>query len=589
MSARLVFSGGKFKLVSYEFFTPTISFNESDLRAPFKVSTKVSRRDRFNEVKGLYTSILHLGRPSNYPTATRAIYKTNDNNEQLLREINFPYTPSQTMAQRLGRIELEKHRQEIRVGLPLKLTGMLVTAGDTIQLSLSDMGWTNKVFEVMEWKFVVDQDPEGNTIFGVDLQVKETASTIWDWDETVDETSLPDDLAKDTDLPNSGFINPPTNIAVSESTFTTSSSSYVQVRLLVSWLASGGPYLDHYELEFKRSTDSTFQIMPNTAEITQEINDVETAITYNLRVRAVNAVGVASAYTTLNHDVFGLSARPGDVTNCVIHIVGENIVLITIDPTVDDDVRLSGKVLVRHDEDVLSGDWINSVSVYTSTNSGELATGGTIVAGTKTQFFAPLKTGTYLIKFQDSAGFTSVNACGVVVTRFSTDGYQTLATITENPTFSGTQSNTTVADGLLRLELYSDVSPSTDVISFGTYTFNNSFNFGAQKKVRITSGISVTIVDENDLIDSRADNIDSWIDFDGILGEEADAQMFIRYQTSDPAASPTPDFSAWQSIQTQGVFDIWTAEFRVELSSFDTSTNIHIDTLTMVADEKLAL
>ncbi|KKL79174.1 hypothetical protein LCGC14_2017490, partial [marine sediment metagenome] len=285
-----------------------------------------------------------------------------------------------------------------------------------------------------------------------------------------------------------------------------------------------------------------------------------------------------------DHEVFGLSALPADVQNCSLIPVGI-VALVTIDPTVDDDVRLGGKILVRHDKDIVSGDWINSVSIFASTSSGELNSSA-IVSGQKTQFFVPLKTGTYLFKFQDSAGFTSLNACSQVLEAFSLDGFQTLDTITENPSFSGTHTNTTVNDGLLRLELYSDVSPSTEVISQGTYLFNGSFDFGARKKVRITSTIGVTIVLVNDLIDNRLDNIDTWASFDGILGSDADAQMFIRYQTTDPAV---PDFGPWQSIQTSGEFDIWAAEFKVELSSFSSVANIHIDTLSMIAEEPLAL
>jgi hypothetical protein len=585
MGARLIYSGGKFSLASYEYFTPTISYDESDLRKPFQVQTKVSRRNRFNIVKGLYTAIIKLGRSSSYPAAKRTLHITNDNNEELTREFNFPNTPSQTMAQRLAKIELEKHRQEIVVTLPLTLAGFLSKAGDNIQLSLSDMGWTNKVFEILEWMFLIDQDSEGNPIVGVDVVAKETASAIWDWDETQDERD--DDFADDTDLADGSFIAPPTNLSITESKFTSSASSFVQVRLTLNWNDSLGPYLKNYEVQYKRSTDTEYQSLAPTEATTKEINDVETAVLYDIRVRAVNTLDTPSEWLSVQHDVFGLSDRPGNVQNCNVVVVGI-VALVTIDPTVDDDVRLGGKILTRHDKATVGGDWINSVSIFSSTSSGELNENA-IVSGQKTQFFVPIKTGTYLFKFQDSAGFTSETASSCVLENFSTDGFKTLATITENPAFAGTHSNTTVNDGTLRLELYSDVSPSVEVISSGTYTFGNSFNFGARKKVRITSTIGVTITAVGDTIDSRTDNIDTWADFDGVLGSDADAQMFIRYITTDPTVSPTPSFGAWQSIQTSGEFDIWAAEFKVELSSFNPSANIHIDTLSMLAEEKLAL
>lgn len=574
MGARLVYPGGKFSLASYEFFTPTISFDESDIRKPFHVDTKVSRRNRFNIVKGLYTSIATLGRPTNYPSAQRALHITNDNDEELFREFNFPNTPSQTMAQRLARIELEKHRQEIVVTLPLSLVGFLVKAGDNILLSIADMGWTNKAFEILEWTFLVDRDAEGEPIVGVDVVAKETASAIWDWDETQDEVDF--DLSDDTDLPDGSFIAAPTNLSVAETLFTTSSGSYVQVRLTLSWNASEGPFLNNYEIQFKRSSETDWQNTAASESTSQEINDVETATTYNLRVRAVNTLGIPSEWLTLNHEVFGLSAPPGDVQNCRMSTIS-TLAFLTWDPTVDDDVRLGGRILVRHDEDTVSGDWINSVSI-----------GGGVGLANQT-FTCPLKIGTYLLKFRDSAEFASVNACSIVVTSDgSLDGFQTLDTITESPTFGGTHSNTVVADGLLRLEMYSDVSPSTEVLSSGTYTFGNAFNFGAQKFVRITPTISVTIVDENDLIDSRLDNIDDWASFDGVLGEDADAQVFIRSQITDPAASPTPEFTEWQPIDSAS-YAIWAAEFKVELTSSDSSANIHIDTLSVVAEEPLAL
>lgn len=316
MAGFLPITGGLFTVLAGAWRAPTVSIDENDLRGPIRVVTRESRRSRFNAVKGLYASPDNNWQPSDFPAVTNSFYETVDGGVQVWGDIDLPFTTSASMAQRIAKIHLEAHRQEIVVHMPCKLTVLGLRAGDVVQVNNTRMGWVNKPFEVKDFEFGADRDGDVPLV-GIDLTLKETASAVYDWSQ--EETAV--DPAPNTTLPDPFTVTAPAGLTADSGTaqlFVAGDGTVVS-RVLVSWtaslegfVASGGGY----EVEWSRTdgageAQSTGLIRATSVYLT----GVQDAAQYDIQVRAINVLGVASAWTQIQHTVVGKSAPPADVQN----------------------------------------------------------------------------------------------------------------------------------------------------------------------------------------------------------------------------------------------------------------------------------
>lgn len=302
MAGRLSHTGDVWSLRAGAFTAASLTFDESDLRGPLGVQTRHPRRGRFNAVKGVYASPLNAGVETDYPPITNSTYETADNGERLWAERNLPFTSRPHTAQRLAKIALERHRQEISVAFPANLTGLQLKVGDTVDLDNTRMGWSGKAFEVASWSLPEDRDDEGNPLFGVDLGLRETASAVYDW-ASGEETSV--DPAPNTNLPDPFTVAAPTGLAVSSEQVLTGTGDET-FRALVTWTApldslvlNGG----RIEAQWKESADADWRPswFVEGDETETVIYMLEKGVDYDLRVRSINHFGVRSAYSTVTN------------------------------------------------------------------------------------------------------------------------------------------------------------------------------------------------------------------------------------------------------------------------------------------------
>jgi hypothetical protein len=203
MAGKCIWSGGVWRILAGAYYAPTLSFDEDDLRGGFRVQSLVSRRESFNGVKGVFLSPDENYTITDFPAVTSATFVAQDNDEENLKSIELPMTTSVSMAQRLAKIELLRARQQITTSLPMKLVGLNAQVGDVVQINNTRMGWVNKPFEV-----IGSQISFGETL-GVDLELRETASNVYDW--STDEES-PYDPAPNTNLPSAFTVGEVTDI-----------------------------------------------------------------------------------------------------------------------------------------------------------------------------------------------------------------------------------------------------------------------------------------------------------------------------------------------------------------------------------------
>ncbi|HEV1991380.1 MAG TPA: phage tail protein, partial [Candidatus Dormibacteraeota bacterium] len=185
---------------------PTISLSDSDLRAAFTVQTRMPHRNLYNGVKGTYISPTNAWQISDYPPFQSAAYLQEDNNEPLWLDVELPFTTSGATAQRLSKIALRRARRQITVQAQFKLTAYQVQPLDVVQFSHPRFGWVNKTFEVAACSLVYGADSQNAIAVGVDLTLRESDSTVFDW-TVADEIAI--NAPPTTTLPSNAVAQPP--------------------------------------------------------------------------------------------------------------------------------------------------------------------------------------------------------------------------------------------------------------------------------------------------------------------------------------------------------------------------------------------
>ena len=428
MAGKCVWSGGVWRILAGAYYTPTLSFDENDLRSGFKVQTLVSRRENFNGVKGVFSSIDDNYVLSDFPPITSSAFVTQDNGEENLKSIELPWTTSASMAQRLAKIELLRARQQITLSMPMKLIGMKANVGDVVLINNTRMGWSSKPFEVVGANIAF-----GNAI-GIDLDLREVASNVYSW-STDEESSY--DAAPNTNLPNAFYIAPVENLTLAAINSITADGG-TQSGVLVSWDLSTNAFVTRYEVQYIRgaanfdwglisespAASSSYgfitgsvssradygSVADATAATESNYNSlfvnnpyyvISSAVTgseYSVRVRAINALGVKSAFVSASEITYGDQTAPNPPG--VVNAFGnyKQIAVTWVNPTVAD---------------------FDYIEVYSNTvNSSATASRVAVIRGS-TYIDSPLGinvTRYYWVKAVDRTGNTSGFSAGVSAT-----------------------------------------------------------------------------------------------------------------------------------------------------------------------------
>jgi hypothetical protein len=195
MNGMMTYTNGKFVIRAGIYEAPTVSLNEDHLQGGISLKTSVERSDRFNTVTGTFIDPSQNHKSVEFNSVQIASALARDNNEVLTKEVQLPMTNSQYMAQRIGyKLIKQSDLQQVLI-FPANLAGVQVAVGSRVNVTISELGWTNKVFMCLGWMF----SDSGNG--GVNLTLREDASSAYD-DPLVGDYNTPIAL---TSLPNSFY------------------------------------------------------------------------------------------------------------------------------------------------------------------------------------------------------------------------------------------------------------------------------------------------------------------------------------------------------------------------------------------------
>ena len=573
------YSSGVWNIKAAAYYSPTVTITDDDMRGPINVTTKHSRRDNFNLVKGVFVSPDQNWQATDFPAIKSSVFETDDNNIQSALDLTLPFTISSPMAQRIAKIALYRQRQQIGLTLKCKLTAFQIEVGDVIMLTNTRYGFSAKPFEVMNYQFAVEGEADAPT-YGVDLMLQETSSSVYDW--SAEETAIELD---NTSLPNYSLIDPPVMTISDE---LRAINQEVVTVMLVN-LASSNQFITEYEVDFKKTTDTAYTSAGKSSGTKFEILKVEDGVSYNVRSKAISFLGVVSDLSTAIYQVVGKTAPPSDVTDLSINSIGGSSIL-TWTPVTDLDLS---HYKVRYSQATTGATYQNAVDLVDK------------VSRPANSVIVPSKTGTYFVKAVDKLNFVSANSAEIVLQTNIADveDLNAIVTLTENSAFSGSKTNvvkiTESGTSFIQLDTsvnFDSTSGNFDdafglfdggqntITTSGFYDFTNYFDLGDKYTSRVTANFNNIRIDYVDLFDSASGDFDQREGlFDGTATAFDDTSVNLQVATTDddPAASPVwSDFRAF----VVGDYSARALKFRAHLTSLYGGSTPSITDLAVTID-----
>src|SRR6056300_336496 len=349
--------------------------------------------------------------------------KTTDGGFLLEGRFSFTTLTNQYQAEEMAEVILRRSREALSLGLNINFNAYDLAIGDIVNITHSSMGFSAKPFRVIGITF--------NQDFTIGLSLVEHQDSHYTWATKTQATAVPT-----TNLPNPFTIQPPASVTLDD-TLIEYNDGTVIVALDITIGASTDSFIDYYQVEYKKSTDSNFIIYAQGSGLTHRVLNVIDQEIYDVRVKAVNTLGVSSTYVSASRTIIGAIEPPADVEDFSCNIVGQEAHLSW---TQIPDLDLAYYQLRFSEETDGTADWQNSVNLVSK------------VSRPATSISVPARAGTYLIKAVDKLGNFSSNATAISSNVTSIINFNSIATQSEHPDFNGTLTNTVIADNTIKLD-----------------------------------------------------------------------------------------------------------------------------------------
>lgn len=559
MGGLLWYGQGKWRMKAASWVAPDLTLDEHDLRSSVTVSTRHSRRDNYNVVKGTFRGEESNWQITDYPQVSNSAFLDADNGQESSIDIALPFTDNSVESRRIARVALERNRQQLTVQASFGLKAFQLQVGDNVYITNSRFGWTSKPFEVTSWTFGVS----GEYDLQVNMTLRETAESIFD--------DISDGVVYERDNTEllSPFEVPSIGISLSE-------LAHVRAEKLLNSLevtvTSNEPErVDLVEVQFKKDSEDDTQYRDlGSGELgIFEAIDLDRT-TYTVRARAINTFGVKGDYVVeVGFTVDALSDPPADVTSFTKNLSGGTLFL-NWSPVPDLDLSY---YQIKRFPGTTGGSWATSNVVVE-----KVARPGTSVA-------IPGQSGTYFIRAYDKGGNPSENATSLVVLPSELPQLGTLQEQVEDPTFSGTKTNVSVDTTPTPDELIvTDLSAATPQ---GTYEFSNYIDTSSTRTARITGEVTFnrhqpTAGTWDAILQNWETWPGNWDQWDSEQANFADHSVTIYVATTDDDPSGSPTWSSW--FLAEGEFTARAFKFKAELKGNNTGVSPSIETLKAIVE-----
>jgi hypothetical protein len=545
----LPYTGGKYKLVLETTGSASITLTEDDIFGGFSLASE----DKNNKYNRVICSFINPDRnfqvdevqfppidDSGLASADQhATMKTADGGFLLEGRFDFQTLTSPYQAEEMAEVILRRSREALKLNINAGGKAYDLAIGDIVAITHSSLGFSAKNFRVNSITF--------NEDFTVGLNLIEHQDSHYTWATKTQVSSTPS-----TTLPNPFLIQPPASVTLSDQLISYNDGTVI-VALDIAVGASPNSFVSFYQVEYKKASDSNFIIYAQGSGLTHRVLNVIDQETYDVRVKAVGSSGASSSYVTAQRTIVGATDPISNVTDFSCNIVG-NEAHLSWEAVTDLDLAF---YQVRYSTLTTGAEWQNSVSLIEK------------VSRPATSVSVPARVGSYLIKAVDKLGNFSLQATIIATNVTAIGNFNNVASATENPNFTGTKTNLTLASNLLRL---------TDLNSTGTYDFASVIDIGASHTSRVTASLTQFSEDPTDLFDSKTGLFDAATgSFDGDAPANENAHLEIALSDDNST------FTAFRNF----VIGDYTAryyKFRLVLISRDGATTPVISALSVSID-----
>ena len=340
MAGKMSYVNGQFTVFAGATQTPSLTITDDELLQPIAVSTNATAGDLYNSVKPIYvdaslnftstdaevyqdTTFLNNDTPSGESTA----------NYVKQMETQLPFTVTDTMAQRLGRIALVSQRQTVSLQVLVSLQFMRLQPNDWVYLTNDRLNYSQKTFEVLSTNMEVIQDGDVPTI-ATRLELKEIEASVFNFASNDYTTGQ----AEGGDVSTGTYaVSPPSNLSLSQQNNIDGTTSKVEI--LANWTNNTSEKVTLTEIAYKLSTDSNY-----TSDFTvgkrvtrAAIPNVVVGKTYNVRIRHIDLNGVTSTYTNAVDITIGVaSSAPSTPASLAVTTGRLNMLLSWTNPNATD-------------------------------------------------------------------------------------------------------------------------------------------------------------------------------------------------------------------------------------------------------------
>ena len=361
-------------------------------------------------------------------------------------------------------------------------------------------------------------------------------------------------------------------------------------KLQLSW--SLVPGVSSYRVSYRRGNDNWQQ--QTVSGPSMEILDTQEG-RYEVLVASVKNAIILSKPARLWFTCAGKTAPPANVTGASLMPIDDASAILSWDQAPDLDVRLGGRVLIRHSTRLDTPAWGDAISIIPA------------ASGNQQQKQVPLLEGSYLLRFEDDGGRQSAEVAYVVtdlpqpqprllVKAYSEDqesppfngngidmfysGYFDALVLGSGALFDSAEGLFDSAEGLFDSPaMFASAGGvlTEPVIAQGEYEFGSLYSFGGVFDVNIRRRFVTRTLLQLDLFDSRTGLFDDAAgDFDGLSVSAVDAALLVRSSMSDPDLAP--QWSDWREL-ANGIVRGWGFQFKVVARSYDPAQNIMINEL----------
>jgi hypothetical protein len=575
MRAIFNYTQGKYKVIIEGTGSSQLLLTKDNVVSEVKLQGE-NKSEKYNRVIGTFTNPEkdYQSDTVSYPpfddsaldsADQHATMLSDDNNTLLERSFDMLQVTSPYQAEEICENILKRSRNNLKAEVTVTSEALNLSIGDIVTATYDTAGFSAKPFRVMS--LAINSDST------VTLGLEEHQDNFYTWEEKGEAPTI-----ADTVLPNPFSVSAPASVTLDDQLIEYS-DGVVITALDVTIGASPDNFVDYYQVEYKLSTDATYQVSGQVKGLNHRILNVIDGLTYNVRVKAFNTLGVQSSYTSASRTIVGGIAPPSDVEDFACNIIGGDAHLSwTQIPDLD-----LAYYQIRYSTLTTGASWANSVSLVEK------------VARPATSVTVPARVGSYLIKAVDKNANLSSNETIIATNISSIGNFNAIATQTESPTFAGTLDNTIVSDGTLRLdssELFDsaigDFDDATsffdsgvsayDLYSSGTYLFATPIDIGGVYTSRVTASITQTSDNLDDLFDARTGDFDdAGSNFDGDTPANCNAHLEIALSNDNVTYTTFRNFVV-------GDYTARYYKFRVSLRSFDLSSTPVISALSVSID-----